>query len=81
MKILFVSPYPNDPEKRAYSKKFISFFSQEYFFLISLQPERIVQCKQCYLSKVFVYLISLPIVGLYSKTCLKRPFKDIRKGR
>ena len=29
------------------------------------------------LSKLFVYLILLPIVGLYSKTCLKRPLKDI----
>ena len=34
-----------------------------------------------YLSKLFVYLILLPIVGLYSKTCLKQPLKDIRKGR
>ena len=32
------------------------------------------------LSKLFVYLILLPIVGLYSKTSLKLPLKDIRKG-
>ena len=29
-----------------------------------------------------MYLILLPIVGLYSKTCLKQPLKDIHnKGR
>ena len=56
--------YLFQPEKRPYSKKFISIFSQEYiFFLISLQLDKIVQCKQCYPSKLFVYLILLPIVG------------------
>ena len=80
IKILFVSLYSTDPEKRGYSKIFISIFSQEYFFLISMQPERIIKCKQCYLSKLFVYIILLSIVGLYSKSCLKQPLKDIRRG-
>ena len=37
LKIYFVSPYPSNPEKRSYPKKCILIFSQEYFFLISLQ--------------------------------------------
>ena len=81
IKILFVSPYPTDPEKKALLKKNYFNFQSRIFFLISLQPERIVQCKQCYLSKFFVYSILLPIVGLYSKICLKRPLKDICKSR
>ena len=69
-------------KKRPCSKKNISIFSQEFFFKIPLQTKRIVQCKQCYLRKLFVYLILLPLVGLYSKTCLKWPLKDIHnKGR
>ena len=52
-------------KKGPYSKNFISIFSQEFFFKISLQTKRIVQCNQCYLSKLFVYSIILPIVGLY----------------
>ena len=31
LKFLFVSPYPTDPEKRPYSQKFISIFSQDFF--------------------------------------------------
>ena len=41
IKILFVSPYPTDPQKRPYPKYFISIFSQEFiFFLMSLQTVR-----------------------------------------
>ena len=76
----YLFPLTRPTLKKPYSNNFISIFSQVYFFQISLQPERIVQCKQCYLSKLFVYLIVLPIVGLYSKTCLKRTLKDIHKG-
>ena len=63
IKILFVSPYPTNPEKRPYSNNFISIFSQELFFFNFIATEKIVQCKQCYLSRLFVYLILLPIVG------------------
>ena len=59
-------------KKKPYSNFFFSIFSQDFFFNL-LQTERIVQCKQCYLTKLFVYLILLPIVGLYSKTCIKWP--------
>ena len=57
--------------KKGPTQRIIFQFSVKNFFLISLQTKRIVQCKQCCLSKLFVHLIILPIVGLYSKTCLK----------
>ena len=79
--ILFVSLTRPTLKKGPTQKFYFNFQSRIYIFLISLQPESIVQCKQCYLSKLFVYLILLPIVGLYSKTCLKRSLKDIPKGR
>ena len=70
-------------KKKPLLKKILfQFLVKNYFFVISLQTFRIVQCKQCYLSRLFVYLILLPLVGLCSKTCLKRPLKDIHnKGR
>ena len=74
IKILFASPYPTDPEKRPYSKNFISIFSQEYFFLISLQPERIVQCKKYYLKaawSVIFDLLILKILFLFFKNTVK----------
>ena len=77
----YLFPLTRPTLKKGHTQKSLfQFQSGIYLFLISLQPERIVQCKQCYLSKLFVYLILLPRVGLYSKTCLKRPLKDIRKG-
>ena len=36
IKIIFVSPYTTDPEKKAPEEFFFSIFIQEYFFLISL---------------------------------------------
>ena len=82
IKILFVSPYPTHPEKKALLKEFYFNFQSRIFFFISFQTKRIVQCKQRYLSKLLVYLIILPIVGLYSKACLKWPLEDIHnKGR
>ena len=63
-------------KKSPYSKNFISIFSQDFFFNF------IASLEKCHLSKLFVYLILLPIVGLCSKTCLKWPLKDIHnKGR
>ena len=81
-KLKFYSfPLTRPTLKKGPTQKFYFNFQSRIFFKISLQPERIVQCNQCYLSKLFVYLILLPITELYSKTCLEQPLKDIRKGR
>ena len=78
LKFYLFPPYPTDPEKKPLLKNlYFNFQSRIYFFWISLQTLRIVQCKQCYLSRLFVYLIWLPIIGLCSKTYLKQPLKDI----
>ena len=69
----FVSPYPTDPEKKVLLKKFYFNFQSRiifFYFIANLDNflmQTVLSLKK-FLEKLFVYLIVLPLVGLYSKT-------------
>ena len=62
-----------------YSKFLISIFSQDFFFYFIANLENCPMLTVFILANCLCNLILLPIVGLCSKTYLKRPLKDIHK--
>ena len=73
-------------KKRPYSKKIISIFSQEFFFFnfivkvsngAKINLDKLRELSNVNSVILANCLILLPIVGLYSKPCLKWPLKDI----
>ena len=75
MEILFVSPYPTDHEKMPLLKKFYFNFCQDFFLKFHCILRELSNINSVILANCVFNL--LHIVGLCSKTCLKRPLKDI----
>ena len=75
----YLFPLTRQTLKNALLKQFYFNFQSRILFLNFIETRENRPINRVILA--FVYLICLPIVGLNSKICLKRPLKDILKGR
>ena len=62
----YLFPLTQQALKKGPTQKMLFKFSVKNIFLNFIATRENCPCKQCYLSKLFVYLILLPIVRLYS---------------
>ena len=76
-KLKFYSfPFTRPTLKKDPTKKKLFQFQSRVFFKFHCKLRELSNVNSV-ICKFFVYLTLLPIVGLYSKTCLNRPLKDI----